>query len=176
MESDYKLGGIDNWASLVFVRVHSGGPFTEEQLKGWEKRENDRLIGYVFVIDPKFGHRAEYKLPGGHKQADETPLQTAVREMEGETNLVLNPESFRYVGKYLHWSEDHWKIIFCADIGERELGWMNNNHPQNEGEEPKFFTIEEFYALVRENKFMYEHYKKLDEFALILPGNRAKVA
>ena len=110
------------------------------------------------------------KLPAGHKKPGEAPLDTAVRELLGETNLAPKLESFRYVGKYLGRRKDHWKCFFTADVEERELGWMNNHHPENEGEEAKFFLTAEFHTLVREGKFMKEHFQKLVEFAMILPG------
>ncbi len=179
----YQLGDIDDWASLIFPRVFCGSElFTAGQLMGWEKRGDRPLCGYISVIDPKFGSRAKHKLAAGHKKSlektlpgeipDETPLDTAIRELEGETGIKALPEAFRYVNKWLGARGNHWKCLFTADITEGDRDWMNNHHKENEGEMPKFFTVDEFYSIVREGKFMAEHYQKLEEFGLILPLGR----
>lgn len=184
---DYGLGNITDWASLIFPIVYPGSePFTHEQLMGWEELKAGSPIGYVFVIDRKFERRgqvSEWKLPAGHRKSkpdepggevDRTPLDTAIRELHGETGIQLPSDAFTYVGKYLHPRGDHWKCLFAAKMTEVDRDWLNNHHKENEGEEPKFFTPDEFYALVRDNKFMREHYEKLVEYVLILPLGRDK--
>lgn len=174
---EFGLTASSDWASLVFIRVLSGVKLTREQLLGWEKHdEKSELVGYVLVIDPKFGARAKYKMPGGHKQNNETPLETAVREMEGETGIVAAPEALRYAGKYLSWRKDHWKCIFIATISEADRNWMNDHHPGNEGEKLAFLTIDEFYVARRANKILSEHYDKLVELGIILPLGRDQAA
>ncbi len=174
---NYKLGEVEDWAALILARVVRKIPRTSSS---GEEVADDKLLGYIFVIDRlKFGSRAKWKLSGGHRKKreacktgekpDETPLDTAIREFAGETGIRLLPQAFLYRGKRLHWREDHWKCFFTAELSEADLSWVNNHHKENEGEEPKFFTPEEFYALVREGKFMPEHYDQLVEFALILP-------
>jgi len=187
---DYRLGDIQDWASLIFPRVmreltildQDGEPVVGSDGK---KKTRVQTVGYVLVIDRgKFGDRAQWKLPGGHKKKterckpsekpDETPLDTALRELEGETGIRMPRHAFSYCGKWLHWREDHWKCLFVAELGEDDVAWMNGHHPENEGEEAKFFTVEEFYALVRESKFMREHYEMLVEYTAVLPFDRDK--
>ena len=179
----YKLEGLGEWSSLIFPRVRRETPRTNSS---GEHVVDYVPVGYVFVIDLKFGDRAQWKLPAGHRkkasmckpgeEPDRTPLDTAVRELHGETGIGLTPESFTYVGKWLHWQKNHWKILFTADLSETDSNWMNDHHHENDGEKPKFFTAEEFYVEVRADMFMREHYEKLKEFALILPFDRDKVA
>jgi len=180
----YGLGDIGDWASLVFPTVYPGNePFTEAQLMGWEDHE-PVPIGYVFIIERKFerpGKKAKWKLPAGHMKKeseetgwnfDRTPLDTAVHELESETGILLPRAAFAYAGKYLHWRGDHWKCLFSAKMTEADLARMNDYHPENEGETPKFFTVDEFYEAVRKGEFLTEHYEKLVEFGLILPLGR----
>ena len=162
------------WASLVFVRVH------REIAKDDSGKERIRSVpvGYMLVIDRKFGSLAHWKMPGGHRRNNETPRQTAVRELEGETGISLPENSLRYVRA---WPDDrkrdHSKFLYVADIDEknRELGWMGNTHPENDGEEPKFFTVKEFYDAVRSGVVLADHYRRLVELALILPFGRDAV-
>ena len=167
--TDYQLGNISDWSALILPQVYEEVPYKNGD---GDLRMKRRPKGYVFVTDPKYGPRAQWKLPAGHKADGESPLETAMRELLGETNLSAPIENFRYIDKWIGWRKDHWKMLFLANIEESELGWMNDQHPENEGEQPKFFTTEEFYALVREGKFMREHYEKLVEFATILPFSR----
>ena len=150
-----------------------------------EPKTSLQTIGYVLVIDRgKFVDRAQWKLPGGHKKKpgrcrpgelpDEAPICTAVRELHGETGILMPRQAFSYAGKWLHWRHDHWKCLFLVEITEEDRDWMNDHHPENEGEEAKYFTVDEFYRLVREGKFMREHYEMLVEFTLVLPLGRDK--
>ncbi len=178
---DYGLGDVLDWAALIFPRVYREVPKRKSSGKVEMKREP---LGSVFIKDSKFGERALWKLPAGHKKKpdpdkpeekpDATPLETAMRELEGETGIKLSSDAFTYVGKWLGWRKDHWKILFTADFSEADRDWMHNHHPENEGEEPKFFTTDDFYAEVRAGKFMREHFDKLEEHALILPFDRDK--
>ncbi len=166
----------DMWASLVFVRAHRAIAYKDDSDK---ERVRCAPVGYVLVIDRKFGPQAQWKLPGGHRRNDETPRQTAIRELEGETGISLSPNSLRYVRAWPDGRRgDHSRFLYVADIDEkdRELGWMGNTHPENEGEEPKFFTVEEFYDAVRSGMVLADHYRRLVEFALILPFGRDAAA
>ncbi|MBI2004946.1 NUDIX hydrolase [Patescibacteria group bacterium] len=187
---DYGLGEISDWASLIFPRVVRAMFILDQEGKpvvgsGGKQKTSLQTIGYILVIDRgKFGDRAQWKLPGGHKKKverckpsekpDETPLDTALRELEGETGIRMPLRAFVYCGKWLHWRHDHWKCLFIAELGEDDIAWMHNHHPENEGEEAKFFTVEEFYALVREGKCMREHYEMLVEYTAVLPFGRDK--
>ena len=172
----YQLGDLQEWSSLILPRVRREVPRIKDN---GETRVDYVPLGNIFVIEPERPN-AVWKLAGGHKKTlekckpgedpDRTPLDTAVRELAGETGIILPRTAFMYVGKWLHWRKDHWKILFAADMTEADVPWMHDHHAENEGEKPKFFTREEFYAVVREAKFMREHFEKMLEFALILPG------
>ena len=164
------LDSVDDFAALVLPRVHERISY----IKNGKERVHSEPRGYVFVRDKKFGPDALWKMPGGHKKPMESPLETAIRELAGETNLKVAPQEFHYGGQWLGERGDHWKIILTADVELKELGWMGANHAENEGEEPKFFTTDQFYELVCQERFMREHYEKLVDFALILPFDRDK--
>ena len=172
---DFDLGQVDDWAGFMFIRVlsnHADG-LSDEQ------REEAKLhipLGYVFIIDPKFGSSAQYKIPAGHKKTGETPFDTAVREVQGETGISVPPDRVTYVGKQLSSRGDHWRTLFAGDIFERELRQINDRDVENEGEKPKYFTVAEFYECVRTGNFMRPHFKMLEDFALVLPLGREKVA
>lgn len=149
--ADYKLGDVMDWASLVLLRV----------LRGTE------LIGYIFVIDRNFGPKAKYKLPGGHCKAGETPYDTASREIFGEAGITAT--NILLVDKWLHdhGNDRHWKCLFVADVSESRSMSLNTQNEENEGEEAEFFTIAEFHRLVRERKFLGNHYHELVHCKLI---------
>lgn len=178
----YELGDVTDWASLVLPTVYPGDePFTEEQLMGWDESSLELVpIGYVFVIERR-KKNPKWKLPSGHKKRDEdvkgwefdrTPRDTARHEQSSETGIDLPVSAFSYAGKYLSWKEDHWKCLFSSKMTVASLEHMNSDHPENEGEEPKFFTVDEFYDLVRRGEFLIEHYEKLVEYGLIFPFGR----
>lgn len=174
---DYGLGTIDQWASFTLIRVLSNyaeGLSDDERVKA--KLHVSR--GYVFVIDPKFGNSAQFKLPAGHRKNGEDPLGTAVREAQGETGISIPSERFTYITKELGDGRGgkHWKCYFVAYIFEYELRGMNDFDVENEGEKPKYFTVEEFYQCVRGGRFRRDHFAMLEKCALILPFGRDKVA
>eukprot|EP01029_Cantina_marsupialis_P028253 TRINITY_DN775918_c0_g1_i1.p1 TRINITY_DN775918_c0_g1~~TRINITY_DN775918_c0_g1_i1.p1 ORF type:complete len:320 (+),score=55.99 TRINITY_DN775918_c0_g1_i1:181-1140(+) len=49
-------------------------------------RENDKWSGHV-------------SFPGGHREENETPLQTSIRECQEETGIDLNSDSFKLIGE-----------------------------------------------------------------------------
>ena len=172
---DFQLGDVTDYSSLMFIKVlsnHADG-LSDEQ------REEAKLhipLGYVCVIDPKFGDRAQHKMPAGHSKPGETPLDTVIREVQGETGIPVPKERVTYVAKQLGYRKDHWRILFVGHIFEHELRYMHDRDVENEGEKPKYFTVDEFYECVRNDKFMRAHYSMLREYNLILPFGRAEVA
>jgi 8-oxo-dGTP pyrophosphatase MutT (NUDIX family) len=163
LPNDYGLEGIDQWAAFILPRVH-------KEVLDLDGKILQPPLGFVFIIDPKFGESAQYKMVAGHKKEGETPLDTAVRELVGETNLrAANIDRFAYVDKVLARRRDHWKIIFTVDIDEVEMQWMNSDHLENEGEIPKFFTRDELQDCVNGGRFMIDHARMIDQFALVLP-------
>ncbi|MBI2030758.1 NUDIX hydrolase [Candidatus Kaiserbacteria bacterium] len=177
----YDLGEIVDWTSPVLIKVYEGDkPFTSEQLQNWDESTHE-LVGYVLVKDTrpqKPGRKALWKMPAGHRKKeseetgwdfDRTPRDTAVHETRSETGMrQIPPEAFAYIDKYLHWRKDHWKCVFMARITRADLGKMHGNDPENEGVEPQFFTINEFYDQVYSREVLPEHYQKLVEFGVIL--------
>lgn len=172
---EFDLGTVTDWAGFMFIRVLSNyaDGLTDEQ------RVEAKLhmpVGYVFVIDPKFGSTAQYKLQNGHKKPGETPFDTAVREAKGETGICIPPERVTYKYKELGRSGDHWRVLFDGYIFEHELKQMDDRDAENEGEQPKYFTVAEFHECVRKGNFMRAHFKMLEEAGLVLPLGRDKVA
>lgn len=88
------------------------------------------------VIEPA-NKTPRWKIPGGRKEAGETPEQTAIRELEEETGLIIKENDLRLVkminlrghDRYLYQVE----IPSFADL--KEMG--------DEGEEVKVFSISE---------------------------------
>ncbi|MGC9602506.1 MAG: NUDIX hydrolase [Minisyncoccia bacterium] len=170
---EYGLGEIKDWASLVFARVL---PAPKILAEGEKDTTGHISVGFVFIIEPK-KRDPKWKLSGGHRKREDeivdiTPIDTAVREFAGETGITLSASALTYVGKQLGWRGDHWRCLFHAILSLDDIAWMNTRHPENEGEEPKFFKVEEFYQCVREGKFLQKHFDWLVETGLILPGTR----
>ncbi len=172
------VGPSDSWSALIFTRVLPGSEaLTRAQLLGRDALPSgqDRSVGHVFVIER---HRRNplWKLPGGHKQGGEAPLQTAIRELHGETGILLLPEAFHYCAKWRREGRDRetqeiscwWDLLFVALMRESDCQWMNTAHEQNEGEEPKYFTVAEFRRMLINGEFMDKHYVMLAEAMLIL--------
>jgi 8-oxo-dGTP pyrophosphatase MutT (NUDIX family) len=150
----------DDFASLVFARVTNGR----------------NVVGYVFVIQSNRDD-AFYKLPGGRRQNGESPLETAVREFREETGIQVKPEKLEFrTAMHLHKPKPHWSLLFACSIDKDDAAWMRDDHPGNEGEKPKFFTVDEFWQLIRDKDFSKFHYSRLCEDNLILPLGRDKVA
>lgn len=137
------------WASLVFAPV----------------KRVDEVLGYVVVIQPKKDRKAKYKLPGGGREPGETPLVTAIRELWGETGIKVLPGVVRYVNAEPR--PGHWSILFVADLTEQDVPWMNTDHPENDGEIPRFFTVAEFSTLIVHDGFFEPHLNRLRRFSLL---------
>jgi 8-oxo-dGTP pyrophosphatase MutT (NUDIX family) len=148
---EFGLEGLFEWSSSTLLRVMRGTV----------------LIGFIFVIDRKFGATAKYKLPGGHKKKGETPYDTAVREALGETGLVVS--SLTYQGKVRAGGSmnAHWNCYFTGEVSEGRSMQMHGRDSENEGEEAEYFTIAEFDRLVKEGKFLPYHYDKILKFRMI---------
>jgi len=152
--ADYNFGeNVTDWCSLVLVKV----------MRGRER------VGYVFVIDRRMGEKARYKLPGGHNTAGETPFGTAMRETLGEAGVTVT--NLKLVDKWKHTNSKtpHWKCLFVGELSESRSMSLNSQNEENEGEESEFFTIGEFQNLVREKKFLGDHYDELVYTKLIEP-------
>ena len=155
----------DDWSSLIFIRIFSTLEDVPER----------KLVGYLLVIE-RARQDPKYKLPGGHKQAGETPLDTAVRETFGETGLAFSPEAFTYVNSL--WitprsGNSHWSCLFVVDASETQANGMHERHEENEGEEPESLTTDRFYEFLRERKILGAHVRRREEAVLILPLGRA---
>ncbi len=108
-------------------------------------------------------------MPGGKKEGGESPLQTAGRELEGETNIRIdNLPRLQYIDR--EWRElprEHWKCYFQVDITETERDWMSNHHPGNEGEDPKFFTPGELQNAIARGEILEPHLKVMGRYKLL---------
>jgi 8-oxo-dGTP pyrophosphatase MutT (NUDIX family) len=172
---DYNLGGKP-WASLILLRVFL------DKIEGMDPKEAQKQhlhwpIGFVFVEDPKYGPRTKVKLPGGRKDpADLTPAHTARRECWEETGIEIGLNELhlgdQYLREYDHCKvdfEDHYKVYFYADIYERQQRMMHDLDPRNEGERPKFYTLEETQQKIDQSLFLMEHLDSLIRAGLLFP-------
>jgi hypothetical protein len=96
-----------------------------------------------------------------------------VVELEGEIGLRVPLDQIHYVNsEWIRSKTSHWSCLFTVDITEADICWLRDNHPENEGEIPRYVTVEQFYEEVRGNRFLNFHYNRLVEAALILPLGR----
>jgi 8-oxo-dGTP pyrophosphatase MutT (NUDIX family) len=132
-------------------------------------------MGTALVIDKKqFGDSALWKVPGGHSEEGETPEQTASRELGGEAGLIQHPREFHYFpgGSPLIRSSFRpafrWRLFATAfpaskirNVGDKVYG--------NEGEEARYFSVEEFWRLCATQMFIHPHFVNLVQARLIDP-------
>lgn len=147
----------DECCSLMFVRV-----FPNEHIG-----EREYLLGYVFVIEPERDD-PKYKIPGGHRKPGENPLEAGIRELEGESGATCTPEHSTFINA--EWKKglvEHWSCLFSADVGIGELPWLNSSHVENEGEVPRFLTLEDFAVEVARNGILWPHLRRLRQQELI---------
>jgi ADP-ribose pyrophosphatase YjhB (NUDIX family) len=153
----------DDWSSLAFIRVYADDV---------EIQEGTSPVGYVLVIQENMkskGVKPLWKLPGGHKEPDENPLDTVQREVLGETYLSPQDVSYTYLvtggttkaGRSWKW------CYFIGRVALSKTRGMCEYHPGNEGERPQYFTVAEFYRLVHEGKVLPAHLRVLRENHLI---------
>ncbi|MDB5237167.1 MAG: hypothetical protein JWL88_269 [Parcubacteria group bacterium] len=159
-----ELSSDDEWSSIVFCSVFKELTFEDGYLK-----KQGQLLGYVLVIEP---HRPDplYKLAGGRKESNETPLQTGIRELLEETGLDADARACEEIVSARRWLGSFWSCLIRARVTEEEYQChLSNKHRKNQGEEPKFFNLEKFYLLERSGGMMRSHFDRLVEAALILP-------
>ena len=97
-----------DWASIVYVRTQS-----------------DKV---VLVLDPKKPYPQYWKFPGGGKKRYETSDQTATRELEEETGLVVDAHDLFPIGHVI--KKNHTLFLFYATV--RDLKKLKDYG--NEGE------------------------------------------
>jgi len=146
----------DDWSSLVAVLVFS------------ETYPYD-LVGYIFIKDHSKEKPLKWKLAGGKKEKetteevkkDKNPTITAGRELEEETGIIVPYNEIRQIPKGNAWRSNHWTRLHAVWIPESQAKTIHSNHPRNEGEEPRFFTVDEFEQLKKDKEFMPLHMKKI---------------
>jgi ADP-ribose pyrophosphatase YjhB (NUDIX family) len=146
MADTYSLS--DEWASLVINQVVDAG---------------GTVLGFIMVMNPNRPY-PKWKLAGGHKEAGETPLQTAMRENQGETGLRLPPEAYKELTVGLDWRRrptGHWSILFLAQVPITDVPLINEHDIGNEGEIVKYFTNEELDSEIRDHGVLSDHLFKL---------------
>ena len=147
---------LRDYSSLAYIRVYPDGCLGEGE-----------PIGYVFVI--QMGRPdVRYKMPGGHKDPGEVPRRTACRETEAETGLKIPLDRFVHVDTRNVWHPSaHRLVLFTANIERGDVPWMHSLHPQNEGEQPKYFSVEQFRDLVAHDEFLPSHLERLQNAGLL---------
>jgi len=143
---------IQRWASLVILAVYSKGS----------------LLGFILGIEPKKKTPC-YKFIGGSGEDEDSavdfpPLGTAYRETKEESGLDLPLDTFHEIKEAREWRtapNEHWVFTFIARITESQILDINDNHPENGGVKPKYFTLEEIENLINNNKFLRRHLERL---------------
>jgi len=146
------LPNIHKWASLIIAAVYS---------------ETGEFLGFVFVFDPN-KNDPRHKLPGGRKKPihidKNSPSETARREMGEETGLWFPLEIFKEFTEIREWRtfpEKHWLFTYIIKVKESEIIGMNSDEPGNEDEIPGYYTLAQTKKLVKNDKFLSVHYKKI---------------
>ncbi len=138
----------DDWSSLVINKVIS---------------PEGQVVGYIFVID-RNKNNPLWKLAAGHKETGETPLQTAMRENQGETGLRLPEEAYTELHGQHEWRNylsGHWSLLFEATVSIDQIGLINPFDQGNEGEEVRYFTLAEVTDLISRGEMLSPHLKKM---------------
>ncbi|HEX5448320.1 MAG TPA: NUDIX hydrolase [Candidatus Saccharimonadales bacterium] len=84
-----------------------------------------------------------WDFPGGAREGRETPLQTAVREVEEELSLKLKPESIVWQETYPAMHDD--KQIAYFMVAELTRGEVEAIKLGDEGQEWRLMDVEEFF-------------------------------
>ena len=142
----------DAWSSLVINEVVS----TE-----------GKVVGYILIIDRQ-KRDPLWKLAAGHKEVGETPLETAMRENQGETGLRLPRETYTELPDCHEWrhpkmltQRGHWALLFKATVPLDQVGLINSFDQGNEGEEVKYFTLAEVSLLISAGNILSVHLDKM---------------
>ncbi len=142
----------DAWSSLVINEVVSN---------------EGRVVGYILVIDRQ-KRDPLWKLAAGHKEEGETPIETAMRENQGETGLRLPEETYTELPEFHEWKVNkwltqpgHWALLFKATVPLDQVGLINPFDQGNEGEEVKYFTLKELALLISSRKILSVHLDKM---------------
>ncbi len=109
------------------------------------------------IIEP--GHvTPQWKIPGGTKKFGETPAQTAIRELEEETGLIVAINDLKLVQRLNLRGHDRYlykvEILSFADL--KEMG--------TEREIVRIFTIKEIQIM---DDLLIQHRKLLIDMGLI---------
>lgn len=141
-----------NWSSLIVVAVFS--PL--------EPRE---LTGFILVKETEGRKRLQpfWKFPGGKGEGGESPRGTAVRELQGKTGLKLRPSTFIIIKRVVKRRGAYRYRVFTylTGIYEDEIHHINWNALGNEGEIPRYFTVEDIEDLHGNNHFLPTHIEQM---------------
>jgi 8-oxo-dGTP pyrophosphatase MutT (NUDIX family) len=106
----------------------------------------------------------KWKLPGGHKEQGETPLETAMRENQGETGLRLPREAFTEItsGHELRKRPtEHWSLLFLVHVPLDDVRLLHEHDTGNEGEVVRYFTLAELEIEIHNGTILLAHLYKL---------------
>lgn len=142
----------DSWAALIINQVVDN---------------LGKVVGYIFVMNPDRPD-AKWKFAGGHNEPGETPLETAMRENQGETGLRLPPEAYTELPDMIEWRRNHWSILFLATVTLDQVRMANEYDIGNEGEVVIYFTLAELEAEILRETILDSHLRKLRSLQALL--------
>jgi 8-oxo-dGTP diphosphatase len=102
----------------------------------------DRLLAYRRDDKPCIPNPGLWDLPGGGREGDETPAETALREVEEEFGLRLDPGCIDYARRYPSVDHPgHWGWFLAGTVTEAEIASIRFG---DEGQEWAMLAVEDF--------------------------------
>jgi 8-oxo-dGTP pyrophosphatase MutT (NUDIX family) len=92
----------EGYARLGRIAYKAVSPFMRLYMNNKHLRVRILLLnesGEVLLVRSWLGHQ-NWSLPGGGIQRNETPLQAAIRELQEETGVVLQPAAVKELGSF----------------------------------------------------------------------------
>ncbi len=107
--------------------------------------DNDKILVYLRDNKPGLYMANKWDLPGGGKENNEAPVETAIREIEEEFGVRLSADQFIYKADYE--SERFPGTISKFMVGRLSSAQIENISFGSEGQQYKFIPIDDYLML-----------------------------